>query len=296
MILPKSVALRWLALLGLALGWAAPLSAQSVLCAEYKGKAYIVEKVHNEWVTITVDGKPVKIVAKRSMLQPVKEFMPVFISVNNIEVKSSFLATTMGNEINNDFVFRADFVSAYALRDVFLVLELDTEKTGKRIFYQEIGDLAPGHPRFVGVRVPLPANLGQGKYQLHLFAEGLEVFHSQQPWQFREAKLDEMVFKRIAGVKDAAPKPFVGPVPEYPAALRKTGGKGEAVVQIRISPRGAVLDPTVASATDPAFGEAALAAVRLWRFLPQVKEGQAVETMVNMPFVFEPPAADGGKH
>jgi TonB family protein len=51
----------------------------------------------------------------------------------------------------------------------------------------------------------------------------------------------------------------------------------------------------VKSATDPAFGEAALRAVRIWRFLPKVKDDNPVETKVDIPIVFArpKPVADG---
>jgi TonB family protein len=71
--------------------------------------------------------------------------------------------------------------------------------------------------------------------------------------------------------------------------LRKGGTRGEVVLTLRLSPRGAVLDAVLESATVPAFGEAALAVARQWRFLPGVKDGQAVESQVSMPLVFNPP-------
>jgi TonB family protein len=145
------------------------------------------------------------------------------------------------------------------------------------------------------VGIPLAEELGAGKFQLHVFTQGREVFNSLQPWQFREAILDKMVMKRLEGVKDAAPEPLVGPVPEYPKALLKARLKGEAVVGIRITPRGVVTEPVVVQATDPAFGEAALVAVREWRFLPQVKAGRPVEINVQVPFAFQPPS-DDAKH
>jgi hypothetical protein len=40
------------------------------------------------------------------------------------------------------------------------------------------------------------------------------------------------------------------------------------------------------SATDPAFGDAA---VQEWRFLTTVKNDAAVETKVLVPFSFDPP-------
>jgi TonB family protein len=50
-----------------------------------------------------------------------------------------------------------------------------------------------------------------------------------------------------------------------------------------------VHDPTPKCTTDPAFGEAALEAVRFWRFLPKVKDGRPVEALVELPFSFTPP-------
>ena len=97
------------------------------------------------------------------------------------------------------------------------------------------------------------------------------------------------MLKRIAGVTEAPPRPLVGPAPEYPAALRKSRVKGEAVVAVHITRQGVVLDLKVASATDPAFGQAAVEAVGQWRFLPQVKDGHPVETFANMPFTFVAP-------
>ena len=89
----------------------------------------------------------------------------------------------------------------------------------------------------------------------------------------------------------AAPRPFVGPSPEYPPGLRKAKVKGEAMIRLQIRANGAVLDPQVRSASDPAFGEAALAAIRMWRFLPKVKDGRPVGTEAEMPFsfVYSPP-------
>lgn len=76
-----------------------------------------------------------------------------------------------------------------------------------------------------------------------------------------------MTQKRIAGVQEAPPQPLLGPGPEYPPSLLKAGANGQAIIALRIGVNGQVYDPTVKSAMAPAFGEAALVAVRLWRFL-----------------------------
>lgn len=284
---------RFPALVLLFLTSSGSLGAQSVLCVDYQGKACPVYKVHDGYTYIKEGDKLVSVISPRSALVPAPEFLPVFISVRDLSVHTSNL-TMMGTatELNKEFHLTGRFETSYALPDVFLVLELNTEKAGKRIFFQEVGDLGPNRPGEVHVVVPMDEDLGPGKFQLHIFAHGLEVFHSQQPFGFREHALDRMVATRIAGVTEAPPKPFVGPAPKYPSALRKAGTRGEASVRIRITPTGAVLDPVLARATDPAFGEAALAAMRQWRFLPQVKGGRPVETpAVEMPFTFSPPAS-----
>jgi TonB family protein len=134
--------------------------------------------------------------------------------------------------------------------------------------------------------------LGSGHYEYHIFMDGAEVLHSGIPVEQREAALDRMIAKRIRSAPDGALKVFIGPEPEYPDHLRKAKIEGHAVVAVRVSTSGRPLNPTVKTATDPAFGESALAAVRLWRFLPVVRKGQPVETSAEIPFDFAPP---GGK-
>ena len=291
MTTPLASAWRPLLCLFLLGGISGSAFAQSALCVEHKGKACPVLKVVRGRAFIKEGDKLVPVEPLRTVLVPQPEFLPYFVAVRNLEVKTSYLRSVqMAGEINNEFHFNATFESAYHMENPFLVLELNMENGGKRIFFQEIGPLAPGHPEWVRVVVALPERLGPGKFKLHIFSDGLEVFHSQQDWAYREGVLNKMVAKRIAGVKDAPPRPFVGPVPEYPAALRKSHANGEAVVTVHITPRGEVLAPKLASASDPAFGQAAVAAVGQWRFLPQVTNGHPVETVANMPFSFEAPA------
>lgn len=292
MITPRASSRRLLAACFLTMAAVGSLLAQSALVVEYKGKPYPVTRVARSFAYIEVDGKEVAAKPTRIQLTPQPEFRPLFVSVRNLEVRTSVLKEMYsGNEMNNEFHFNATFESSFHMKNPFLVLELEME-AGKRIFFQEIGALSPGRPQWVRVTVALPERIGPGKFKLHIFDDGFEVFHSEQPWQFREGVLNKMVMKRINGVKDSPPKPFVGPVPEYPKSLRKAGVKGEAIVAMHITRQGVVVDPAIDRATDPAFGEAALVAVRQWRFLPQVKGGRPIETSVTLPIGFDPPDLD----
>jgi TonB family protein len=129
-----------------------------------------------------------------------------------------------------------------------------------------------------------------GHYDLYLFSGGRELFQSMMPIGAMEFALNRMVHERIKDLQDSPCSPFVGPAPEYPKALYKKGIDGSATLSFAIDARGAVSEPVLVSATQPEFGEAAMAVIRLWRFLPRVKDGHPVSTRAEMPFAFTTPA------
>jgi TonB family protein len=93
-------------------------------------------------------------------------------------------------------------------------------------------------------------------------------------------RMEEMRRKRAAQVctsEPARPTPFIGgnlrvPIkvkdvrPIYPDAMRTSGTAGEVRLNARIGKDGLVEDIAVASATHPAFSEAAIQAVNAWEF------------------------------
>jgi protein TonB len=95
-----------------------------------------------------------------------------------------------------------------------------------------------------------------------------------------------MVAARIKGVQNQSAKAFVGPPPEYPEALAKRNLGGIAIVSFQIAGNGGVQEARLKSASDPALGESALTAIRLWRFLPRIKDGRAIPARAEMPFIF----------
>jgi TonB family protein len=290
-------------MLGLGLALLAPLAAQHRLYVmEPDGHYHVVLKVTGNRPIIMDQGELVAARGQRFALRKAEEYLPVFIKVLAKDAGSTALipvtpGPSVPTRLNSSFNFSARFESSAPLADVFLVLALDTENLGQNFLVWEIGALAAGVPKPVSVSLPLEKNPGPGQFSLLLFSGGDEVFSSEQPADMREALLDQMIAKRIVGVQQSGPRPFFGEAPAYPAALRPTGLKGEAVVTMRISPSGRVLDSLVESATHPAFGLAALEVVPQWRFLPRVQAGQAVETKVKLPLAFDPPdAAGAGKN
>lgn len=283
------------ALLGLAL--AGPLAAQTRLFVqEPDGKFHAVVKVSGSRPFIMENGKEAAAKGQRLALKKVEEYLPIFVAVRNKDARPTNVSVDYAAApANNSVHFSAKFESADLLTEVFLVLEMQIPNVGKKIFIYEVGQLNPRTPRVFSADLALGQYLGTGQVDLHLFVSGSEVFTSELPLAVRDELLGQMIAKRIAGVTQAGLKPFFGSAPAYPAALRKSGLTGEAVVSLRVTAQGTVLDPVVERASEPAFGEETLVAVQQWRFIPRVVDGRAVETKVSIPFAFDPPKAKGGE-
>jgi len=72
--------------------------------------------------------------------------------------------------------------------------------------------------------------------------------------------------------------PLVRVVPQYPATAQSRGIEGWVQVEFTITAAGTVRDPIVIAA-EPAriFDQAALRAIRKWKYNPKVEDGKAVE-------------------
>jgi TonB family protein len=269
--------------------------AQHVLVAEDGGQMFLVCSANGAIPRVQKEGKIVSITPHGFALREVPEFAPIFVTIRNVNVRTTSVSTQAGEgQLNNNFCFNADFESARALTDVFVVIALDTERAGKTLFLWEIGTLEAHKPKSASIVAPMNSEIGSGHYQIHLFAGGAEVMQSLLSSGESEMGMDRMVASRIKDVHNAGPKFFFGPAPEYPPELRKANLKGQAIVSVRIGANGAVFDPIVKSATNPAFGEAALQAVKSWRFLPRVKDDYPVEIKVDVPIVFAQPIPAAG--
>jgi TonB family protein len=283
---------RWLALLLVVPTLA---SAQVAFVVQHEGKPRLVRNVRRGFCFIEKNGK-LQDVSRESpvALVPVSEFLPFFVSVRDFRVNGRYVDLSTSEvgtvAVNQLLEFRGTFEAAHALENVYAVVEFFPEGAGRKLFFQEIGALAPRQPQRVSVRLALAEGMRPGKFKLHLFSDGGELLHSQQPAGYRDAQMRKVIAHRIKEVQDARVRVFVGPVPEYPAELREKKLAGEAVVRLRVTPRGEPMELVVKSASAPAFGEAALAAARLCWFLPEVRGGQPVETEVELPFKFAAPA------
>ena len=88
--------------------------------------------------------------------------------------------------------------------------------------------------------------------------------------------------------RDVPAEPAAGnPAPAYPVAARRSGREGRALLRVVVSSTGEGRDVRIAeSSGTPSLDEAALAAVRQWRFTPARRNGETAEDVVLVPVSF----------
>jgi TonB family protein len=278
------------------IAFTAPVVAQSLLSIKTDGKIERVLRTDGDTGCVLEDGKSAMLEGANFILKPTAEYLPVSISVLNQYFKKGATAISDNGPANERlihagrFVFNADFQAPCALDNVVLALELVSKKDGNSLYIRGLGHLDAYQVKHISIDVITPYKLKDVHFGgLHLFVDGRETFNSKISVAKREFALDRMVASRTAAVRDAGPRPLVLVDPIYPAAL-KTKTSGRAVIAISVDQNGKVLNPSVRSATDPAFGAAAIEAIVQWRFVPRVKDGNPVESAVEVPFNFPAPS------
>jgi protein TonB len=102
----------------------------------------------------------------------------------------------------------------------------------------------------------------------------------------RLSKGDGEVMGAGAGLRAATPAPG-NPKPHYPSLARRRGYEGQVLIQVALRADGRAAQVEVKkSSGHRVLDEAALAAVREWRFLPAHRGGQPVTATVNVPISF----------
>ena len=88
---------------------------------------------------------------------------------------------------------------------------------------------------------------------------------------------------------DAAPVPLSRQPPQFPLAAVGKSPTGEAMIEFLIDEEGRARLPRIVSATDDAFGYAAVQSVATWRFEPPTRGGKPVVVRAQIPITFGGP-------
>ncbi|MCV6607546.1 MAG: energy transducer TonB [Campylobacterales bacterium] len=97
---------------------------------------------------------------------------------------------------------------------------------------------------------------------------------------------------KVSGLGDIAISanliPLVRIEPRYPRRAKMLKKQGQVTVEFTITERGFVEDPKVVKATPPKiFNQAALSAIKRWKFKPKVEDGKAVSQRAVLSFEFK---------
>jgi len=91
------------------------------------------------------------------------------------------------------------------------------------------------------------------------------------------------------GALDILPIPMDQMPPRYPPELTEKGEGGEVLVDFTVGADGSVINPTAISSTNKALEAPSVEAVSQWLFQPGQKEGNVVNTHMQVPIVYSPP-------
>jgi TonB family protein len=82
------------------------------------------------------------------------------------------------------------------------------------------------------------------------------------------------------------PRASHSPDPKFPKKERKAGHQGTVLLFLIVSPEGLPHDIKVLSTLSPEFDEAAMDAVKKWKFSPATKDGKPVAAKINVQVNF----------
>src|SRR5260370_13630821 len=133
------------------------------------------------------------------------------------------------------------------------------------------------------------------KFKLALTLAVMTVFPTSVPLQGQEASRkteSERVY--LVGEVVNPPRQIYGPGAEYTDKARKEGQEGVVVLEMVVGTVGLPRGIKVTRSLTPDLDEAALDAVRRWKFSPGTKDGEAVAVLINAEISFS--LGNQGRH
>lgn len=94
------------------------------------------------------------------------------------------------------------------------------------------------------------------------------------------------VYRVGGGVK--APRVISSPQPEYPEKARKGHVAGPIVIGLIVGSDGLVQRAKVLGGISPELDQAAVDAVKMWKYDPAIKDGRPVRVEITVEVAFQP--------
>lgn len=262
--------------------------AQNVFVVLEDKEPRVVKEIRLHQPIIEKDGKLAVASGDSYALGRSSVYRPGLVTLTDFRVGTSRLESTGGGSSNHRLNIYGRAKSDTAFKKCFMLLEMTAWKS-KGVVFVEMPDLPVGEAVELNLSFALQERLEEGSYRVHLFSDGIELLHTKMPEAY-VAKQKQKTAELLAGkTKDFPPILAQRVNPVYPEALRKSKTAGTARVRLVVTKNGDVESPELVTASDPAFGEAAVAAVAKWKFDPALKGGKFANARLEVPIEFRPP-------
>ena len=150
--------------------------------------------------------------------------------------------------------------------------------------------LAPDHPKLPSLESLLQQHEVQAKRSSHSSFAREASRHTAQPPASAKTGAAAAVTSPAGTPSTVQPPRLIEQVPaQYPDEATREGLEGAVDLSLTISPDGEVADVTVVHAVPSGiFDQAAIDAVRSWKYQPKTVDGAPVEANVQLRLVFKP--------
>ena len=263
---------------------------QSVFAALGDGSPKMVKVIHGHQPLIeAAPGKLASASGSDFTFLRATIYRPGLVTLDDFHVRiSSIEDVNSGGRFNYELHIQGRAKSDTTFRNCFMVLEMTAWKS-HGVAFAEMPDLPAGESAELNLNFSLADKIEEGSYRVHVFSDGIEVLHSKLSAAYLSRQKQKTEALLSGKTQDFDPILERSVKAVYPEALNESPKSGSAKVRCQITKNGDVASPELVSASDPAFGEAALAAVVKWKFDPALKARKLADTTIVIPFEFRPP-------
>ena len=290
----------------------------TVIMADYKGKSYPVMGASAEFPEVVVDGKTRRLYSKGSYQTPrAVGFGAGFVTFKDPHASS--LVRTIerrvtegmnnrteisGGTFSASGTYETTLVSTGPLSSCYLaVVYFETDAAGiplpgtTALAFKQVGDLAPGRETKVTINSSfIPPTDGHYAFFSMVFSKGLEIRTDQSDWAaayFRrnEMAAHEALLARYRQENPTADKPAAAYLrfrPELPVDVDRHNVPTSVNAKFAVTETGEVDSLELDQVLDVQVDRAIRRALDGWLFMPRLRKGYPVRTMISVPLSFEP--------
>jgi len=266
---------------------ATSLYAESRFQANYHGATYVVRKAKSNRPVVILENNKEAIPELASMLlvklaPSAGQAAPgwVFLDRETAVSNSLTLTNNQSTSLNNELHLKFHLESPLPLKNVFVVVYIETESGSKGCLVQDAGNMKAFSNRTIAFDMNLAQKPGNWTYRVHVFSDGLELRHQLlDPNEFSYQIASAALATPSTGIRAKNPTPYL----TFPP--RGTGrAKDKVTVNLAINQYGSVASAKIGEEVPKKLAEAVLEAVRNWWFIPgaNVKANESFSVVIDL--------------